>query len=109
MQLTYAILGKWKQILKQNLDINQNLIYLNDHLIKNSRLVSLEKLDSKDISNIIISNTKSTPTSQKYFEHLSLHNNLNWKSIYLLPRLATQDFPFKSFLLQEMEQYSLSK
>ena len=58
MQLTQAIPGKWKQILKKNLDISQNSIYLNHHLIKNKLLVSLEKLDSKDISNIIISNIK---------------------------------------------------
>ena len=58
LQLTHATPKTWKHILKENLDIRQNLVYLNYHLIKNNRLVSIEKLDSKDLYNIIISNTK---------------------------------------------------
>ena len=49
---------------------SENLMYLNHHLIKNNRLKSLEKLDSKELYNIIISNAKRTPTSQTYFENL---------------------------------------
>ena len=88
---------KWKQILKQNLDISQNVIYLSYHLIKNNRLINLEKLDSKELCNIIISNTKSTPTSHTYFEILLLHGNFHWKSIDLLSRLVPQDSNFTAF------------
>ena len=38
LQLTHVVPRKWRHILKQNLDISQNLIYLNHHLIKNNRL-----------------------------------------------------------------------
>ena len=41
LKLRHAIPRKWKHILKQNLDISQNLNYLNHHLIKNKRLVRL--------------------------------------------------------------------
>ena len=43
------------------------LIYLNDYFIKKHRLLSLEKIDSKELHNISILNTKKI-TSQKYFE-----------------------------------------
>ena len=33
---------------------NGNFIYMSQHLTKNNRLVSLEKLDSKELYNIII-------------------------------------------------------
>ena len=52
-------------------------------------MVSLEKLDSKELHNII-SNSKSTPTSQTYFEKFFPHNNL-------LLRLVTQDSHLKPF------------
>ena len=34
LQLTHATPKTWKHILKENLDIRQNLVYLNYHLIK---------------------------------------------------------------------------
>ena len=86
MQLTHVVSRKWKHVLKQNLDISQK-----------NRLVSLEKLDSKELYNIIISNTKSTPTSQTYFENLFPHKKFDWELIYLLPRLVTQDSQLRAF------------
>ena len=65
LQFAHAILRKWKHSFKQNLDICQNLIYLNHQLI--NRLVILGKLDSKELYNIIMSNKKKTPTSETYF------------------------------------------
>lgn len=53
----HVVPRKLKHILKQNLHISQNLIYLNNHLIKNNCLVSLEKLDSKDYA-ILLSSTQ---------------------------------------------------
>ena len=86
-----------KQKKKKKIDISQNLIYLNHQLIKNNCLVSLGKLDSKELYNIIIFDTKSTPTSQIYFENLFPHNNFDWKSIYLLPRLVARDSHLRAF------------
>ena len=82
---------------KKKIDISQNLIYLNHQLIKNNCLLSLGKLDSKELYNIIIFDTKSTPTSQIYFENLFPHNNFDWKSIYLLPRLVARDSHLRAF------------
>ena len=53
---------------------------------KKTRFLSLEKLDSKELYNIIILSTKGIPTSQKYFE------NLLSRSIF---RLGSP-YPFKS-------------
>ena len=56
MLLTQVIPRKWRHVLIQNLDVSQNSIYSNHHLIKNNCLVSLE-IYIQEFYNVIISNT----------------------------------------------------
>ena len=49
---------------------NVNDLYQNHHVIKGARILSLEKLSSKDIYSILISSTANKPTSNIYFEKL---------------------------------------
>ena len=62
LQLARALPRKLKDILKQNIDICQDLILLNYHLIKINIVLSLENLVSKELCNIIVLSTKSILT-----------------------------------------------
>ena len=42
----------------------------NDHVTKGARILSLDKLSSKEICSILISNIVNKPTSNSYFEKL---------------------------------------
>ena len=50
-QISHAIPKKWKQILKEN-EVETCVISLDDHLIQNNLLLSLENLTSKVVFNI---------------------------------------------------------
>ena len=75
-QLCHAIPNQWKRIIKTINDFCTNIIYLSHDLVKNNRIVALEKLHSKEIYSLIISQNMSTPTSQQYFKTLFPHLNL---------------------------------
>ena len=84
-------------VLKSSSNTSDNLIYLDHHLIKNNRLLCLQKLDSKELYSIITLNIGTIPTSQKYFECLFPNSDLDWNVIYILPRLVTQDTQLRAF------------
>ena len=89
-QLIHAIPQIWKDKIKQNLSKNEsNLLVLNHHLIKNARILTLDKLMAKKICSILISSLKDKPTSQNYFENSFPNHTFDWKQIYLLPRIIT--------------------
>ena len=80
-QLLLEIPNQWKKIIKTTNDSCTNSVYLDHHLVKHNRIVALEKLHSKGIYSIIISQNMSTPISQQYFETLFPYLNLDWKVI----------------------------
>ena len=51
------------------------------NLIKKTAVFNFEKLDSKELHNIVILNTKSIPRSQKYFENMFSHNSFDWEAV----------------------------
>ena len=61
-QLLHAIPSQWKRIIKTTDESCTNIVYLDYHLVKNNRIVALEKLDSKNFYSLIISQNMSTPT-----------------------------------------------
>ena len=67
MQLTSAILSNWRNIIKQNNDINM-FTTTEHHLIQNSGVLTVQKVTSKELYWILITTTEHKPTSQKYFE-----------------------------------------
>ena len=71
-------------------------------MIKKHQILSLNKLNSATLYEILIEANKIKPTSQTYFENLFSNFNLDWKSIYLLPRRVTLDTNLRMF------QYKLS-
>ena len=70
-QLYHAISKQWKRRSKTTNESCTNIVYLSHHLVKNNRIVALEKLPSKEIYSIIISQNVTTPTSQQYFKTFS--------------------------------------
>ena len=56
-----------------------------------------QKLDSKEIYSFIISQNMRTPTSHQCFKILFPHLNLDWKLIYLLPRILTKNTSLRAF------------
>ena len=78
-------------------DNNENDLCQNHHVIKGARILPLDKLSSKEIYSILISNIVNKPTSNIYFEKLFENTTLDWNKIYLSPRLATIDTTLRSF------------
>ena len=67
MQLIYSIPQKWKNAIKNN-TISQNLLFLNHHLMKCNILLSLEKLNSKELYLIQVTREFRKQTLKIYFE-----------------------------------------
>ena len=70
LQLKHAIQHKWKKIIKRN---PGNVIDLltHDHLLfKGTRVLTLEKLSSKELSSVLITKFTSKPSSNVYFEKI---------------------------------------
>ena len=90
-----------KKKIKQNLTKNEsNVLVLNHHLIKNARILTLDKLKAKEIYSILISSIKNKPTSQSYSENSFPNYTFDWKQIYLSPQIITansyqRDFQYK--------------
>ena len=90
MQLIHSIPQKWKNTINNN-RISENLLFLNHHLIKCNILLSLEKLNSKELYLIQLTCDFLKPTSQIYFEQHFNNCVLDSKYIYILPHIVTSD------------------
>ena len=90
MQLIHSIPQKWKNTINNN-RISENLLFLNHHLIKCNILLSLEKLNSKELYWIQLTRDFCKPASQIYFEKHFNDWVLDWKYIYVLQRIVTSD------------------
>ena len=96
-QLVHVIHSKWRTSLLQDNGNSNNLVLFNHHLIKNTQICSLEKLNSQEMCNIQILHKNCEPTGQIYYKDLLNGSSLEWKEIYLLPRLTTIDNKLRVF------------
>ena len=90
LQICHAVPKNWKQLIKGN-EIFNNILLLDHHLITENRLVNIQKLSPKELYNIMVFLNPTIPTSQNYYNIKFNDHNLDWKSIYLLPRKVTLD------------------
>ena len=67
MQLVSAIPSNWKNTIKQNSNIN-TLTTTQHHFIRNSRVLTVQKVTSKKLDWILLTTIDHKATSQKYFE-----------------------------------------
>ena len=95
--MKHAIPPRWEKIIFDYNDINKNNLCQNHQVIKGARILPLDKLSSKEIYSIFISNIVNKPTSNIYFEKLFENTTLDWNKIYLSPRLATIETNLRSF------------
>ena len=58
-------------------------------IIKNTRVIVLNKLTAREIYSVLLLTSGNTPTSQKYFGKVFPNENSDWKKIYILPRVVT--------------------
>ena len=79
MWLIHSIPQKWKNI--KNNGISENLLFLNHHLTKCNILLTLKKLNSKELYLIQLTHDFCKPTNSV----------LDWKYIYILPCIVTSD------------------
>ena len=90
-QIIYSIPKSWKDALIANLENIKNLVFEGHHLIKNHQIYFVNKLSSKKIYSILIESSDSKPSSQLYYKNVFQNSNLDWKTIYMLPRIVTKD------------------
>ena len=76
-QLIGAIPEGWEFIIKETHESATNLIIHDHHVIKGSRILTLDKLSSTKIYAILISNAQNKPSSNFYFETLFNENDID--------------------------------
>ena len=97
LQLVDSIPERWKFIIKENYENATNLIIHDHHLIKGSRVITLDKLTPTEIYSILISKVQNKPFFNIYFENLFNGYNIDWTAIYMLPCLLTYNTYMRSF------------
>ena len=97
LQLINAIPEMWEKCIKQTSENISFLVVKDHHLLRGSRIIILEKLNSKELYSLLISTIENQPTSQKYFDNLFPNIELPWKEIYLTARKATANSYLRCF------------
>ena len=92
----HSIPKSWKDAFIANSENIKNLVFEGHHLIKNHQIYCLNKLSSKEIYSLLIESTDSKP-SQMYYKNIFQKSNLDWKTIYMLPRIVTKDSRLQVF------------
>ena len=95
-KLKHAIPTRWKTLSNYS-DIEEKNLYHSHNVIKEASILSINKLSSKEIYLILISNIFRKPTSNVYFEKLFENTTLDWSKVYLSRHLATSDTTLNSF------------
>ena len=90
MQLSHVIPLIWKQKVNHGeKNVEKSYVIQDPHLIKNTRVIVLDKLTSREIYSVLLLSSGNTPTSQKYFGKVFPNENFDWKKIYILTRVVT--------------------
>ena len=97
VQLIDSIPEKWKFIIKKNNEVAANLITHDHHLIKGSRVITLDKLTSTEIYSILILKVHNKTSSNIYFKNFFNYDDIDWTAIYMLPCLVTHNTNMRSF------------
>ena len=87
----------WKKCLKQTSENTSLLVVKDQHLLRGSRIIILEKLSSKELYSLLISEREHQPTSQRFFDNLFPNIELPWTEIYLTVRKATANSYLRCF------------
>ena len=96
-QIIHAIPRTCKEmVLKCDISIG-DLIIKEYHLIKKHQIYCLEKLNTRELYNMLLILKVEKPTVQTYFEKIFQNPQLEWKDIYTLPGLVTINTSLRIF------------
>ena len=88
IQLICAILLIWKEKIndsKKNVEPNY---VVQDSLIKNTRVIVLHKLTTRELYSVLLLSSGNIPTSKKCYDKVFPNENFELKKIYILPRVT---------------------
>ena len=97
IQLTDALPKLWKDRILNCIGNSMNLCIFDHHLIKKNNLYCLNKLGSRELYQIQISEKYKKATSQLYYEGYFNNFDFDWKPIYLLLHMVTVNTKLKVF------------
>ena len=81
-QIIHALPKQWKEVLTNNTDNIDNLVFYDHHLANKHQMYCLSKLGSNTLYEILICNNSIKPSSQFYYEQLFPEINTDhWKNI----------------------------
>ena len=86
-----------EKIVQNNIDNNGSVTIKDDHIIRRTRILSINKLTVRKLYSTLISNIENKPTSQIYFEKMFPCKPIKWDEIYLLPREVTYNKYLRCF------------
>ena len=89
IQLTDALPKLWKDRILNCIGNSMNLCIFDHHLIKKNNLYCLNKLGSRELYQIQISEKYKKPTSQLYYERYFNKFDFDWNFIHFLPHMVT--------------------
>ena len=84
-------------MVKETHESTTDLSIHDHHVIKGSRILTLEKLSSTEIYAILISKVQNKPSYNFYFQNLFDKNDIDSAVICMLPRLAIYNTYMRSF------------
>ena len=93
----------------KNNEIWANLISYDHHLIKGSRVITLDKLKSTEIYSTLTLKVQSKSSSNIYFEDLFNSNNTDCAAICMLPRLVLHNTYMRPFQYKILNILFLNK
>ena len=91
LQIIHALPREWKEAISMHDGSLENLLIQDHRLIKKNQMLCLTKLNSNELYKIQIIIKYKRLTPQLYIENIFENSNLDWKAVYLLPRIATVD------------------
>ena len=88
IQLICAILLIWKEKINDSKkDVEPNYV-VQDSLIKNTRVIVLHKLTTRELYSVLLLSSGNIPTSKKCYDKVFPNENFELKKIYILPRVT---------------------
>ena len=91
IQLTDALPKLWKESILSSIGNSINLCIFDCHLIEKNNLYCLNKLESRELYQIQVSEKNKKRTLQLHSEGYFNNFDFDWKLIYLLPHMVTAD------------------
>ena len=85
-QIINAIPNRWKSIISNNIQFYDFSERPKQHLLYLTRMLTLDRLTSKELYTIMINKIMPKPTSENTIETILNNNEINWIKVYTLTK-----------------------